>query len=124
MSEHLLLKEENLKILKELEKNPAATQREISDTLSISLGKVNYVLKALIKKGIIEVRNFSTNPGKLRKLQYHLTKEGLEYKINITRHFMEQKETEYNILRQELAQSLGETAGTVSAGSGSRGLSP
>jgi len=114
MSEQPLLQEVNLKLIKELESQPAVTQRELSSKLSISLGRVNYILKELIKKGIIEVKNFSDNPGKLRKLHYHLTKEGLEYKINVTRHFLEQKEAEYNILKQELAQSVG----TVHAESG------
>lgn len=101
MSEHLPLQEVNLKIIKELEVKPAVTQRELSTKLSISLGKVNYILKELIKKGLIEVKNFSSNPGKLRKLHYHLTKEGLEYKINVTRHFLKEKEAEYNQIKQE-----------------------
>lgn len=101
MSEHLPLKEENLIIIKEIESNPAATQRDLSRKLSISLGKINYLIKELIKKGFIEAKNFSTNPGKLTKLHYHLTKAGLEYKISITRHFLQEKEAEYNHMKQE-----------------------
>lgn len=101
MSEHHPLKEENLIIIKEIESQPAVTQRELSLKLAVSLGKVNYLLKELIKKGFVEAKNFSDNPGKFRKLQYHLTKEGLEYKISVMRHFMEQKELEYNKIKQE-----------------------
>jgi len=101
MFEHLPLKEENLIIIKEIESNPAATQRDLSKRLSVSLGKVNYLIKELIKKGLIEVKNFSSNPGKLTKVHYHLTKAGLEYKITITQHFLKEKEEEYNHMKQD-----------------------
>lgn len=101
MSEQPLLKEENLIIIKEIESQPAITQRELSLKLTISLGKINYLLKALINKGFIEVKNFSGNPGKLNKLHYYLTKEGLEYKISATQHFLKEKEAEYNQIKQE-----------------------
>jgi len=104
MSERLVLKEENLIIIKEIEAQPVVTQRDLSKKLSISLGKINYLLNALIKKGFIEVKNFSANPGKLNKLHYHLTKEGLEYKISVTQHFLKEKEAEYNQLKQEWEQ--------------------
>ena len=96
MPEQPLLKEENLTIIKEIESQPAVTQRELSMKLAISLGKINYLLRELINKGFIEVKNFSDNPGKLNKLHYHLTKKGLEYKISVTQHFLKEKETEYN----------------------------
>jgi len=101
MPEQPLLKEENLIILKELEVQPAVTQRELSMKLTISLGKINYLLKELIKKGFIEVKNFSGNPGKFNKLHYYLTKKGLEYKISVTQHFLKEKEAEYNQIKQE-----------------------
>jgi EPS-associated MarR family transcriptional regulator len=104
MSEQLPLKEENLIIIKEIEAQPAATQRDLSKKLSISLGKVNYLLKELIKKGLIEVKNFSNNPGKLHKLHYHLTKSGLEYKIQAMQHYLKAKEAEYNKIKQEWEQ--------------------
>lgn len=104
MSEHLELKEENLIIIKEIEIQPSVTQRQLSLKLAISLGKINYLLKELIKKGFIEVKNFSNNPGKLNKLHYHLTKKGLEYKISVTQHFLKEKEAEYNQLKQEWEQ--------------------
>ena len=104
MSEQPVLKEENLIIIKEIESQPAVTQRELSMKLAISLGKINYLLKELIKKGFIEVKNFSGNPGKLNKLHYHLTKEGMEYKISVTQHFLKEKEAEYNQMKQEWEQ--------------------
>ncbi|MDD5560640.1 MAG: MarR family EPS-associated transcriptional regulator [Candidatus Omnitrophica bacterium] len=104
MSEQPVLKEENLIIIKEIESQPAVTQRELSMKLTISLGKVNYLLKELIKKGLVEVKNFTDNPGKLSKIQYHLTKKGLEYKISVTQHFLKEKEAEYYKLKQEWEQ--------------------
>jgi EPS-associated MarR family transcriptional regulator len=101
MDEHLTFKKENLTIIKEIESQPAITQRELSLRSTISLGKINYLLKALIKKGLIEVKNFSDNPGKLNKIHYHLTKKGLEYKISVTWHFLKEKETEYNQIKSE-----------------------
>ena len=104
MPEHLVLKEENLIIIKEIESQPAVTQRQLSLKLTISLGKINYLLKELIKKGLIEVKNFSNNPGKLNKLHYYLTKKGIDYKISITQHFLKEKEAEYNQIKREWEQ--------------------
>jgi len=104
MFEQPVLKEENLIIIKEIEAQPAVTQRHLSNKIGISLGKTNYLLKELIKKGLVEVRNFTDNPGKLSKIQYHLTKKGLEYKIHITQHFLKEKEAEYNQIKREWEQ--------------------
>ena len=104
MSEQPLLKEENLIIINEIESQPALTQRELSLRLAISLGKINYLLRELIKKGFIEVKNFSANPGKINKLHYYLTKKGLEYKISATQHFLKAKEAEYNQIKREWEQ--------------------
>lgn len=104
MSEQPILKEENLTIIKEIEAQPAVTQRHLSNKIGISLGKTNYLLKELIKKGLVEVRNFTDNPGKLSKIQYHLTKKGLEYKISVTQHFLKEKEAEYNQIKREWEQ--------------------
>ena len=95
-------KEEVLGIIKEIESQPAITQRGISVKLGISLGKTNYLLKELIKKGIIEVRNFSELPGKMTKIHYLLTRKGLEHKIFLLQHFLKEKEEEFNRLKSEL----------------------
>ena len=94
-------KEEVLSIIKEIESDPTATQRALSEKLGISLGKINYLLQELIKKGLVKAKNFSKNPGKLGKIQYYLTKEGLEHKMYLMRHFLRKKEAEYNNIRKE-----------------------
>lgn len=94
-------KEENLLIIKEIGDQSSVTQRELSLKLGISLGKTNYLLKELVKKGFIKAKNFSTNPGKFKKIQYYLTKEGLEHKMQLTQHFLKEKENEYNRFKEE-----------------------
>lgn len=100
-------KEESLFIIKEIETNPTTTQRAVSKKLGISLGKTNYLLKELIKKGIIKGESFSTHPGRLKKIGYLLTPQGLEEKMRLTYHFLKKKEEEYNILKTEWEKSNG-----------------
>ncbi|MBU0503268.1 MAG: MarR family EPS-associated transcriptional regulator [Candidatus Omnitrophica bacterium] len=101
MNEHIG-QEEILFIIKEIENNPSTTQRTLSQKIGISLGKTNYLLKELIKKGFIEASNFSNNPGKLKKINYILTAKGFEHKIELMHLFLKIKEVEYNSLKQDL----------------------
>lgn len=101
MNEHNVLKEETLHIIREVEEDPSLNQRLLSERLNISLGKTNYLLKELIKKGFIKAASFSKNPEKTRKLKYILTQKGLEEKIALTFHFLKAKEKEYNRLKTE-----------------------
>jgi len=101
-------KEETLFIFKELEANPNSTQRDISSRLSISLGKTNYLLRELIFKGFIKVKNFTGKPGKLGKIHYYLTEKGLEEKFRLLQHFLQIKEIEYNKPKEELGHLLDE----------------
>ncbi len=105
MIEHIP-KEENLFIIKEIEANPIATQRFLSNKLGISLGKINYLFKALVKKGFIKTKRFSNNPGKIEKIYYYLTKNGLDHKLHLMRIFLKKKEAEYLMLKQELKKHL------------------
>ncbi|PIQ86095.1 MAG: MarR family EPS-associated transcriptional regulator [Candidatus Omnitrophica bacterium CG11_big_fil_rev_8_21_14_0_20_43_6] len=98
--------EETLSIFKELETNPNTTQRDLSSRLNISLGKANYILRELILKGFIKAKNFTGNPGKLRKIHYLLTEKGLEEKFRFLQYFLQRKEAEYNKLKQEMEYLL------------------
>lgn len=111
MNEHNLLKEEALHIIREVEENPSLNQRLLSKRLNISLGKTNYLLKELIKKGIIKAVSFSTNPEKARKLKYILTQKGLDEKITLTFHFLKAKEKEYNRLKTEYEKYVNDVKG-------------
>ncbi len=99
------VQEEALSIIQEIESNPAATQRAVSKKLGISLGKTNYILKELIKRGIVKGEYFSTHPGRLRKISYLLTPQGFEEKMRLTYHFLKKKEAEYKILKEEWEKS-------------------
>jgi len=94
-------REEILHIIKQLENDPAVTQRALSNRLDISLGKTNYLLKELVKKGFVKAHNFSHNSGKLQKVNYLLTKEGLEERFRLTSYFLKAKEDEYNRIKRE-----------------------
>jgi len=93
--------EESFRLLSELHNSPNLTQRQLSQSLNISLGKTNYLIQQLITKGILKMKNFSNNPGKLGKVKYILTGKGLEQKIKLTYHFLKRKEAEYNFIKNE-----------------------
>ncbi len=101
MNEHKVYKEETLHLIRNIEENPSSNQRLLSQKLNISLGKTNYLLKELAKKGIIKIVSFSKNPGKAKKLKYVLTQKGLEEKATLTFHFLKAKEKEYKRLKAE-----------------------
>ena len=91
----------NLKLLKIIENNPEITQRELSQTLGVSLGKVNYCLKALKEKGLVKWGNFSNNPHKAQYLHL-LTPKGAAEKLIMTSHFLNRKLAEYEKLKMEI----------------------
>ena len=84
-----------------LQSNPKMTQRELSDQLGISLGKLNYCLKALIEKGWIKVGNFTYSKNKSKYI-YLLTPKGILNKARMTQSFLLRKISEYESLRQEI----------------------
>jgi EPS-associated MarR family transcriptional regulator len=88
-----------LNILKHIENTPS--QRSLANELQISVGKVNYVLKALIEKGFIKAENFFANKNK-NQYKYLLTKEGFQTKIELTEKFIQRKKEEYEQLQKEL----------------------
>ncbi len=93
--------EEAFRLLSELHNSPNLTQRELSKNLNMSLGKTNYLIKELIKRGVVKMKNFSHNPGKLGKVKYILTGKGLGQKVKLTYHFLKRKEAEFNKLKDE-----------------------
>ena len=94
---------ELLNLLKKLEASPNLTQRELSSMMGISLGKVNYIVKALINKGIIKADAFKKSNNK-RAYFYILTPYGLEEKARVTSRFLKRKMREYDRLKEEIAQ--------------------
>jgi EPS-associated MarR family transcriptional regulator len=97
----LLTDEYRYRILKLLEADPHASQRRIADELGISLGRVNYCLKALIDKGLVKVNNFRNNANK-RTYLYLLTPKGIEEKTKVTLQFLQVKMAEYEAVKREI----------------------
>jgi len=90
-------------LLKALEDNPSMSQRELAAHLGVSLGKVNYCLKALVGKGLVKAGNFKSNPNK-RVYAYLLTPKGIKEKAQVTMRFLERKMAEYEQIKQEIAR--------------------
>ena len=88
-------------ILHILSSNDNLSQRELSKHLNLSLGKINYLLKSLIKKGLLEMKHFTVRDQKIKKIQYRLTKKGLKERINLTYHFLKEREAEYSYLKKQ-----------------------
>ena len=98
-------------LLKQLELNPQFTQRELAESMGISLGKLNYCLKALIEKGLVKAGNFKNSKNKLA-YAYLLTPQGIEEKGRVTLAFLKRKQQEYDELVLELDR-LREEAATL-----------
>lgn len=105
----MLTDESSYKVLKQLAANPAISQRELAREMGVSLGKVNFCIRALIEKGLIKVQNFQKSNNKKSYL-YVLTPKGIERKATITARFLKYKIAEYEILKKEIEQIKNEIA--------------
>ena len=94
-------KQDHFNILRKLNKNSKYTQRDLASELGFSLGKLNYCLKELKKKGLIKLTNFKKNNKKINYI-YILTPSGLAQKTKLTVNFMQRKMKEYEELKKEL----------------------
>jgi EPS-associated MarR family transcriptional regulator len=91
-----------LQVLRALQDKPDMTQRELAQKLGVSLGRVNYCIKALVDKGYVKVGNFAASNNKLR-YAYILTPSGVAEKASLTTAFIARKLSEYHALRAEIA---------------------
>ena len=96
-------KDIHLDLLRKLEVNPEYTQRELSQEMGVSLGKINYCMKKLIEKGWIKLSNFRRNPNKVG-YTYILTPKGIEEKTKLTFLFLKIKMEEYELLKKEISK--------------------
>ena len=105
-----------LELLKLLDTEPQMSQRRLAQAMGVSLGKANYCLKALMKKGLVKFGNFRKNPDK-RQYAYLLTQAGLEEKTRITLAFLRRKVAEYEALEKEIDQLRGDlNSGRIQTG--------
>ncbi len=98
-----LEKEETLHIIREIDRSPEVSQRELSIRLGISVGKVNFLINALIDKGFIKIENFRKSTNKIVYI-YNLTPCGIEEKVRMTCLFLKRKTAEYERLAQDIRQ--------------------
>ena len=84
-----------------LQENPDLTQRELAEKLGISVGGLNYCLKALMEKGMVKMKNFATSKNKFGYV-YVLTPTGMAEKVAITHRFLQRKMDEYEALKIEI----------------------
>lgn len=96
-----LQEDTHFRIMRILQDNPDLTQRELADKLGISVGGLNYCLKALINKGFVKMGNFQKSKNKF-KYVYMLTPQGMAEKVALTSRFLKRKMDEYDALKVEI----------------------
>lgn len=93
--------DDRVRILRLIDGSPSISQRELAQHLGLSVGKVNYLLKALAEKGAIKAQNFRRSDNKIA-YAYALTPAGLVEKAILTRNFLKRKLAEYGALEDEI----------------------
>ena len=107
-----------LRVLRALEANPELSQRQLAAELGVSLGGVNYALKALMERGFVKADNFRKSGNKVAYL-YVLTPRGVAEKASLATAFLGRKLEEYEVLRREIEALKGEV-GSGDSGTGAR----
>jgi len=90
-------------ILRALERDPRLTQRQLAQVLGVSNGKLHYLMVALVQKGLIKLEHFKNNAGKLGKIAYMLTPEGVRLRMAQTEGYLARKQVEFDALQAEIA---------------------
>jgi EPS-associated MarR family transcriptional regulator len=93
--------ESQFKTLRELAKDGTLSQRDLSKKMGLSLGRVNYLVNALLQKGYIKARRFKNSRNKIGYM-YILTPKGVSAKVTQTYHFLQRKLEEYDKLKEEI----------------------
>jgi len=94
--------QDQFEVLRKVQKKPESSQRELAEELGFSLGKLNYCLKALQRKGLVKLQNFQKKTNKISYLQYVITPKGISERTKLTINFMKRKIKEYDELKREL----------------------
>src|SRR6266496_228838 len=92
----------HFRVLQILAEHPELNQRGLAQQLGVSLGKTNYLLKALVEKGWIKIGNFRRSEAKLEKVAYLLTPSGIRHRMRLTQAYLARKEAEYEALKIEI----------------------
>ena len=94
--------QDQFEVLRKIEKVKKSSQRELAEELGFSLGKLNYCLKSLQKKGLVKLKNFQKQPNKIKYLKYVITPKGISERTKLTINFMKRKMKEYEELKSEI----------------------
>ena len=97
--------QDQFEVLRKIQETPESSQRELAEKLGFSLGKLNYCLKALQKKGLVKLQNFQKKTNKISYLQYVITPKGISERTKLTINFMKKKMKEYDELKRELKKN-------------------
>jgi len=89
------------RVMRILQENPDLTQRELAEKLGVSVGGLNYCLKALMDKGWVKMQNFQNSKNKF-KYVYLLTPQGIAERLALTSRFLDRKMQEYEALKAEI----------------------
>lgn len=99
--ESKLQEDTNFRVMRILQANPDLTQREMTEKLGVSVGGLNYSLRALMEKGLVKMQNFSQSKYNFGYV-YMLTPSGITAKVALTHRFMLRKMDEYEALKAEI----------------------
>jgi len=97
----MISEELRFSVLRLLQSNPDISQRDLAREVGVSLGKINYCLRALIEKGLVKARNFKNNKNKIA-YTYYLTPQGVSEKARMAVEFLTLKLREIEELRREI----------------------
>lgn len=93
-----------LHTLIKIQRNPKDNQRILARKLGFSLGKFNYILKLFKKKGLVKMKNFSSNPNKINYL-YYLTPKGFKAKTSLAIQYLKKISVEYDEIKNEVKKN-------------------
>ncbi len=112
--------EHRFKTLRELAKNGTLSQRDLSKKMGLSLGRVNYLVNALLEEGYIKANRFKNSRNKIAYM-YVLTPKGISAKVTQTYNFLQRKLDEFDKLKKEIEVLRQETDGEFLEGKGGVG---
>lgn len=100
------------RVMRILQEDPDLTQRELAEKLGISVGGLNYCLKALMEKGLVKMKNFANSKNKFGYV-YVLTPRGVAHKALLAGRFLQRKMDEYDALKKEIESLHSEVTNSI-----------
>ncbi len=91
------------RLLQILSREPAMSQRDMAQRVGVSLGKVNYCISELAKRGFIKIVRFKSAKNKI-PYTYILTPRGIQEKAKLTVRFLKRKLVEYEEIKRQIAE--------------------